>query len=129
MLSAAQGGPDSVKFRGRNGEIAMHTPVVFEQGTSLVHVDIRSNTTADFLMIPYVGTLVGKSLKQIMDGAQSTEIYGPQILNILETIGWPSKRHPELQKISIVATSSGQKNRVAISLMLAILLEVAINIV
>lgn len=86
--------------------LVLNTPSNFAQGTSIVHVTANSDTTADFLMIPAVSPLVGKTLDGIMASVNSSLIYGPGISAALAGMGWPTKDDPTVKNLKIVRISS-----------------------
>ncbi|KAI9092589.1 hypothetical protein DFS34DRAFT_652878 [Phlyctochytrium arcticum] len=65
----------------------------YEPGSSLTHIDLSYNTTQDFLMVPSMGGMVGKSLQQLIDSQnKGGGIYGPHALEVLRALGWESDK-------------------------------------
>lgn len=103
MAGAVQGDSNPLTFKSADGSttIPLNSPPVFQPGTSIVHVHSRLATTADFLMIPAIKPLVGKTLDQIMASANTKTIYGPSTLAIMSSIGWPTPQNPAIQTLMI----------------------------
>jgi hypothetical protein len=84
-------GMNTVEFRSiDSSSLSLSTkPGRFFQGTSLAHLDYdRYWTTAEFLMIPAVQNLTGRSLDQIIALNQGEGVYGPKTLAMFHTLGW-----------------------------------------
>jgi hypothetical protein len=101
-MSAARSG---LQAKSLANSIDLHTPSNYVQGTSIVHVAPKASTTTDFLMIPAMSPLLGKSLDEILSSVNSTFIYGPGISAIMAGIGWPTKDNPNHKPLHIIRTS------------------------
>ena len=93
--------------------LIMNTPANFAQGTSIVHVTPKSATTADFLMIPAMSPLLGKSLDSILASVNSSLIYGPGISGALAGMGWPTKDFPVVKNLQMVRVSGAASASIA----------------
>ncbi|KAI8902543.1 hypothetical protein BC833DRAFT_561589 [Globomyces pollinis-pini] len=105
-----------------NLEIPLNSPDSFAPGTSVVHVDPSLANTKDFLMIPAVEGLVGQKLDDIIQKAGGSEVYGPGIIAMMQTLGWPTKDTSAVASIEIgkstASSALGVHTRLAV-LMLA----------
>ena len=115
VYNAVTRAPESILFRSDNETIALATSPSFAPGSTIVHVDYNTFwTQPEFLMIPAVRNLTGKSLDSII--ATNAKglllpregIYGPRTRNIFKAIGWSLPESPTntLLKISREYTNS-----------------------
>ena len=78
-------GQNTLFFTGMDGsKIPIYTPTTFEQGSSLSHI----TTSVETLMFPFLRR--GTTLEDLINRVGGSNIYGKDIQNILETIGWPT---------------------------------------
>lgn len=93
-------GRNSVQFQPIKGDgVNLYTPSQYEQGSSLSHVDTALSTTADFLMVPALAP--GITLETIMANAGTDSVYGPGILGIMRSLGWPTRDDPTPAKVDV----------------------------
>lgn len=104
-MLAAKSGLQLKSLAPSSPPLIMNTPANYAQGTSIVHVNPKSATTADFLMIPAMSPLLGKSLDSIMASVNSSLIYGPGISGALAGMGWPTKDFPAVKNLQMVRVS------------------------
>ena len=69
----------------------------FLKGTSLSHFSNELNTTSDYLMTPY--TEDGVASNERLQKYRERSIYGPLTLKVMEAIGYPTVRNPEIIKL------------------------------
>ncbi|TPX69071.1 hypothetical protein SpCBS45565_g02763 [Spizellomyces sp. 'palustris'] len=64
------------------------SPGSYEPGSTLTHVDTSYSNSQDFLMVPTVGDMVGKTLDELIARFGGRGVYGPGILDSLRLLGW-----------------------------------------
>ena len=93
-------GERTLYFHSTDGKrIPLYSPIEFFQGSSLSHTSDSSSESLDYIMIPAVKK--GNKLNDILHNRDSSQLYGPDILAIMETIGWPTIRNPEPKSIQL----------------------------
>jgi hypothetical protein len=96
-------GSKSISFQTFDGSLVpLQTFSKFQSGTSVEHLDLGTFIdTKDFLMIPALTNLKGRTLEEIIDsitngsgifsfnvGLAFGGCYGPNMISILRTLGW-----------------------------------------
>lgn len=126
----------------------LYAPSAFSSGSSISHMDFDTyETTSDFLMIPAVSTLAGSTylfiisfisnyvrVDQLIARFGGSQVYGPGILAIMTSIGWPSTMNGTVASIMInpsqgaVAGSNTVQNAASVSVasFFALLVSVAV---
>ena len=116
VYALATRGPRSISFKTKNGVVPMYTPNRFEVGSTLVHLDYDTNwQTPDFLMIPAVRNLTGKTVDDIIKSNTNNQglgggIYGPNTRAIMNTLGWSLPESPSTISLQISTDINRSKN-------------------
>ncbi|KAJ3391601.1 hypothetical protein HDU92_008950 [Lobulomyces angularis] len=115
MFQIATQGSAAVTFHNPKkplNDVKLFTAKTFQVGSSFAHFDYTSYfQTPDFLMIPAVSELSGKTLDDIINtNTKQGELsqkscYGPLTLGVLEAIGWPTQQNPDSLAITIMTSS------------------------
>jgi hypothetical protein len=83
-----------IEFHGMSSNFSLYAPAKYRLGSSISHLDLQYENTPDFLMLPDATFMMGATLDEMIavktrNGTLSPlSIYGPRMLDLLETIGW-----------------------------------------
>jgi hypothetical protein len=80
---AASNGLYFTTITGR--KIPLYSPAVFEQGSSIHHLESNRAASSDFLMIPSIRR--GVDMEELMNSS-GDKIYGDMTIGIMNSIGW-----------------------------------------
>ena len=83
-------------------ELDLYSPSSFEKGSSLSHANKKQSENAEFLMVPTIPN--GLSLNQTMAKHKMQSVYGPETLQILQSIGYNTKNNPSKSYIELSTT-------------------------
>jgi hypothetical protein len=93
-------GQNTLHFKTIDGDkIALFSPIQFQQGSSISHVDEQNINTAEFLMVPNLSP--GLKLESMMKKSNSKKVYGPRTLGIMKSIGWQISDQEQVLNITI----------------------------
>ncbi len=85
-------GPRTIGFKNETGWMWLQTFTSFKPGTSVAHFDSDAYTqTCDFMMAPSVQGSTGMSMEQLSLKRCGYDSLGPNVLSLLETLGWSTK--------------------------------------
>jgi hypothetical protein len=83
-----------IEFHGMKSNFSLFAPAEYTPASSIAHLDMQYVNTPDFLMLPDAIFMPGLTLDEMIairtrNGTLSPLcIYGPRMLDLLETIGW-----------------------------------------
>ncbi|KAJ3323407.1 hypothetical protein HDV06_001927 [Boothiomyces sp. JEL0866] len=131
MMQLISSGPNQIFFETNSKmSVQLFSISSYRQGSTLVHVNESMSNTADFLMIPVMKPLLGQSLDNIISKANSKGIYGPGILGIMSTIGWPTYDTPQISNLEIATNFGGYASSgVSKSILLNLVFVVALSLI
>lgn len=90
----------SIVFRGKSSNFSLYTSSIFQDGTSVAHLSLEYEESADFIMMPSANHMKGFSLDDLLaihtrNGTKSPLIvYGPHTVDMFQTIGWNTLMSP-----------------------------------
>ncbi|KAJ3315038.1 hypothetical protein HDV04_004838 [Boothiomyces sp. JEL0838] len=128
IMQVISSGPNEIFFQTSNKQsVQLFSISGYRQGSTLVHVNESMSSTADFLMIPVMRPLLGQALDSIIAKANSKGIYGPGILGVMSTIGYPTTDSPQVGNLEIATNfggyaSSSLPKSISLNLLLAVAL-------
>lgn len=93
----------------------------FSQGSSISHLSGNNSASLDFLMVPALGP--GAALDDIIKSVGGKGVYGPQILAIMESIGWPTVNSPEVASVRMSTIGSASTSSAALAFILIFLIN------
>ncbi|KAI8910271.1 hypothetical protein EDD86DRAFT_190160 [Gorgonomyces haynaldii] len=98
-------GDGTLFFKAGDQQLPLSATTKFVSGSSISHVRQSSNTTANFLMTPALADNV--TLDSFITKYNSEGIYGPGILKIMNTIGYPLVNDPTPLSVTMATDFSG----------------------
>ena len=79
-------------------QVQLHTPAVFQQGSSLAHLDTQFDNSSDFLMTWSISSRIGSTLDEVVG---TGGIFGGNTLLILKKMGWSTPDSPNTTPVTI----------------------------
>ena len=82
--------------------IALHSPIPYQSKSSLSHLGIDYRGSVEFLMVPAIKK--GDSMAKTMSKHNTTSIYGPATLKILQGLGYATHNDRNVLQLAILDT-------------------------
>jgi hypothetical protein len=98
--------PESLRHSGFNANktFGLETDFKYEQGSTLCHLEYDTlYNTPDFLMIPAIGALRGRSLDTLIKNVNGSGVYGPAIMMAMMSMGWETEYGAGVSSVQINA--------------------------
>jgi hypothetical protein len=99
-------------------QVELYNPSQYVQGSSTSHLTMDKSETSDFLMIPAL--INGTTLESFMTQRSANSVYGPGIISIMETIGWPTKSSPKIANVVIAVEYNAMGSAVRSGILMSI---------
>jgi hypothetical protein len=99
-----------ITFKTSKGvDVPLYSPTTFEQGSTSSHTVSDSINTPDFLMVPSLTN--GASLDNSLMRFNTTNVYGPNTIAVMQTLGWPTYERPIPVSVGITVKYSEQPTK------------------